>query len=107
MNRSLRSRLDRLASRKSGTPQPAMVEFDDTALTCEQAIEMALERGFIEPGAAVIVFPKTTTTQEWESMIPLWQECLANGSKWDEVPYWAGGGAMVPKLKFDDRKTEA
>lgn len=107
MNRSLHSRLDRLAGRKAGAPQVAYLDFDSLAMTDEQAIEKAFAAGFLDPGCALIVFPKTLTPEQWESMIPIWQKCLMTGSKWDEVPYWAGGGAMVPKLKFDGGKTEA
>ena len=105
MNRSLRSRLDRLAGQKPGAPQIAYLDFDSLEMTGEQAIEKAFEAGYIEPGCALMVLPKTVTPEQWESMIPIWHECLRTGSKWDQVPYWAGGGALVPKMKFDEGKT--
>ena len=107
MNRSLRSRLDRLAGQKPGAPQVAYIEFDSLAMTDEQAIGKALEAGYIQPGCALMILPKTLTPEQWGAMIPIWHECLRNGSKWDEVPYWHGGGVVVPKLKFDDRKPNA
>lgn len=100
--RSLCKRLDRLIGQKPGVPQGALIEFDSLAMTDEQAIEKAFEAGYIPPGYAVVVFPKTLTPEQWSAMIPIWHECIRTGSNWDEVPYWAGGGSMVPKLKFGD-----
>lgn len=102
MNRSLRKRLDRLAGQKPGVPQFAEITFDSLAMTDDQAVEKAFEAGYIPPGCVFMVFPKTLTPEQWESMIPIWNECIRTGSKWDEVPYWASGGAAVPKLKFDE-----
>ena len=107
MNRSLRSRLDRLAGQKPGAPQVAYLEYDSLNIPAEEAIKKAFEAGYIQPGCALMVLPKTVTPAQWESMIPIWHECLRTGSKWDEVPYWAGGGALVPKVKFDEGKTSA
>ncbi len=100
MNRSLRSRLDRLAGQKPGAPQVAYLEYDSLNIPAEEAIEKAFAAGYIQPGCALMVLPKTVTPEQWESMIPIWHECLRNGSKWNEVPFWAGGGALVPKVTF-------
>ncbi len=107
MNRSLRSRLDRLAGQKQGAPQVAYLEYDSLQVLGEEAIKKAFEAGYLEPGCALMVLPKTLTPEQWESMIPIWHECLRTGSKWDEVPYWAGGGALMPNQLFDDGKTNA
>lgn len=103
MNRSLRSRLDRLACHTSRKPTYATVEYDGWHLTAEQAIERAIERGFLPAGCNVIAFPNTLTPEQWDALIPAMTEHYLKTGEWFALP----DCQLVPNVKFDDGKTNA
>ena len=107
MNRALRKRLDRLDGQTSGKPRWVVVNYDSSEMTEDEAVDQAHKCGLLKPGDALMVFPVQITLEDWEALVPLWHECIVNGAKWHELPFWAGGGAKVPKLKFDGGKLNA